>query len=153
MKHLKNSLIVFAAVIAITAIVTVFIPTHTKGGSNDVPKTAFSIGTFVVTNSTLSGPDPEGTDYAITSSTVTNGTPETRTAQFAVIRGASSNCQNATSITAGPIVQIPPGETVHLSFPQPFVFPAESPGLSCLIITGMQSAIGANSVTVVGYKF
>jgi len=76
MKHLKNSLVVFAIALVVMGVVTSFIPSLTKGQkSADVPKSAFSVttnpseGDF---NTVVSGPDPAGTSYAITSLTVTN---------------------------------------------------------------------------------
>jgi hypothetical protein len=155
MKHLRNSLVVFAGVLVVAGVITFFIPSRTKGMSNDVPKSAFSLRVIPLLEGTaiVSGPDPEGTSYAITSLTVTNlnelaaGSLVT----MRVIRGDTTDCfafQGSVSVTDGPFVIVPAGETVHLSFPQPFVFSTQPGAATCLRLEGT-----SHPITVVGYKF
>jgi hypothetical protein len=147
MNRLKNSLIVFAGFLAVIGVVTFCIPSLTKGQkSADVPKSAFS----VVADQTqpVSGPDPGGTSYAITSLTVSNRGSASVTA-FAFARWSSTtDCSGGFS--SGPIVAVPAGETVHMSFPQAFVLSAQPSATSCLMVG---HSGGAVDFTVVGYKF
>jgi hypothetical protein len=147
MKHLRNSLVVFGCILAVTGVVTVFIPSLTKGQkTSDVPKSAFNI---VTNDGVLIAPDPEGPSYAITSFTVTNGASTPARTQLSALFG-SPDCGVAQSFIAGPQVRVLPGETVHLVFPQPFVFSAK-PGLnSCLRVDVPAPPI---EFSVVGYKF
>lgn len=115
-----------------------------------VPPGAFSVVTGV---GVVSGADPEGTSYAITSLTVANTSSGPTTAQLGATWGETSDCTSFDSITAnaaGPTVTVPAGETVHLSFPQPFVLPAR-PGAAACLRTSLGG--GAADVTVVGYRF
>jgi hypothetical protein len=147
MKHLRNSLVLFAVVLAITAVVTVFIPSLTKGQkTSDVPKSAFNI---VTNDGVLIAPDPEGPSYAITSFTVTNGASTPARTQLSALFG-TVDCGASQSFSGGPQVRVLPGETVHLVFPQPWVFSAK-PGLnSCLRVDVPGPPI---EFSIVGYKF
>lgn len=115
-----------------------------------VPPGAFSVVTGV---GVVSGADPEGTSYAITSVTVANTSSGPTTAQLGAAWGVTSDCTSFDSITsnaAGPVVTVPAGETAHLSFPQPFVLSAR-PGASACLRTSLGG--GAAEITVVGYRF
>jgi len=112
-----------------------------------VPKNAFS----VVTNPTqpVSGPDPGGTSYAITSLTVANHGSSSLTA-FAFARWSSTTDCGSGIFSSGPTVTVPAGETVHMSFPQPFVLSAQLTATSCLLVG---HSGGSADFTVVGYRF
>jgi hypothetical protein len=176
MKHIKNSLVVFAVVLAVTAVGTFFIPSFTHGQppttaqkdvkvinspSEPVPVTgtvsvgnvvgfhpvipagAFSVSRFG--EAIVSGPDPAGTSYAITSLTIAN-TNESASAGLTISGAWGDDCVFAFS-PAGIFVPVPAGDTIHLSFPQPFVLSAQPGAVSCLK--------GSSSIhyTVIGYRF
>ena len=151
MKHIKNSLVVFASVLAITGVVTFSMPSLTKGQkSSDVPKNSFSLMTH---ERLISGPDPEGTSYAITSLTVSNAAGASTPALLRGLWGNTSDCFSFSDLgtqTFGPNIIVPAGETVHLAFPQPFVISAKEGAASCLRVE--HNPTGVN-VTVVGYRF
>ena len=183
MKHLKNSLIVFAAVLAVTGLVTFSIPSLTQGQQSEnatkktedvrvvnspsepvpvtgtvnvgntvqfrsaIPAGAFSLST--TGEALLSGPDPEGTSYAITSLTLANGSVEGPSSAFLFASWSDTDCSSPSHLQNGPVVQMRPGETVHLSFPQPYIFTAQPGAFSCLRINGGIFV----EVTVVGYRF
>jgi hypothetical protein len=149
MKHLKNSLVVFAGVLAVTGAVMLFIPSLTKGQKSDVPKSAFSV---VTDGAVLSGPDPEGTSYAITSMTVANfGTDISL-----VVRarwGTTGDCLSFSEEPqqrTGTQIIVHATETVHLSFPQPLILSAKPGAGACLNVF---STSPLQFITVVGYKF
>jgi hypothetical protein len=116
-----------------------------------VPSGAFS----VVLNDVgvISGPDPEGTNYAITSVTVANTSSVQTYATLGAIWGATEDCKFFSSDTTGaegPQIVVPAGGTVHLTFPQPFVLSARPGAAACL----KTSVGGADArFTVVGYRF
>jgi len=167
---LKQSLVAFASVLAIVGLVTFAAPRATQGQKPNepagpakpvqvinvaqtqaaIPPGAFSVVTGV---GVVSGADPEGTSYAITSVTVANTTNGPTTATLGAVWGVTSDCSSFGSITshaAGPKVAVPAGETVHLSFPQPFVISARPGAAACL----RASLAGAEAeITVVGYRF
>jgi hypothetical protein len=147
MKHIKNSLVVFAVVLVAIGVITSLVPSLTKGQkTSDVPKSAFNI---VTNEDVLIAPDPEGPSYAITSFTVTNGASTPARTQLSALFG-TPDCGVAQSFSAGPQVRVLPGETVHLVFPQPWVFSAK-PGLnSCLRVDLPGPPI---EFSIVGYKF
>ena len=147
MKHLKNSLVVFASVLVVTGVVTSFIPSLTKGQkTSDAPKSAFNI---VTNDGVLIAPDPQGPSYAITSFTVTNGASTPARTQLTALFG-TPDCGVAQSFSSGPHIRVLPGETVQLVFPQPWIFSAK-PGLnSCLRVDVPGPPI---EFSIVGYKF
>ena len=171
MPKLKQSLAAFASVFALTALVTLLAPSPTRGqkpseaagpakpvlvGNVVQTQTALPPGAFstVVTGvGTFSGADPEGTSYAITRITVANTSGGPTTATLGAVWGVTSDCSSFPEITShapGPKVAVPAGETVHLSFPQPFVLPARPGAAACLL----NSLAGGEAViTVVGYRF
>lgn len=171
MPRLKQSLAAFASVLALVALVTLVAPSPTQGQKPNDPAgpakpvlvgnvvqthTAVPPGAFssVVTGVGLfSGVDPAGTSYAITSITVANTSGGPTTATFGAVWGVTSDCSSFGSITshaAGPVVAVPAGETVHLSFPQPFVLSARPGAAACL---RNSLAGGQAEITVVGYRF
>jgi hypothetical protein len=97
------------------------------------------------------GPFPAGTGYAISAVTFLNSGSSPITAK---LRGAyhsgGSGCEpsGTTSFNDGPKAIVPANNSVHLSFPQPFVIdPSTSPhDRSCLDALGVVEAI------VVGYR-
>ena len=101
----------------------------------------------------FSGPDPEGTSYAVTSITVSNPSFNLISTRLLGSWGPTGDCVTYSSglykTDFGPIVYVPPGETVHLAFPQPLVFAAQSGEASCLTTLGSPSA----DTTVAGYRF
>jgi hypothetical protein len=124
-------------------------------------QTLIPAGAFTETNSfspngltmVFSGPDPEGTSYAVTSLTVSNPSFNLISVRLLGSWGPTGDCITFSSglytTDAGPIVYVPPGETVHLAFPQPLIFPAQSGAASCLTTIGSASA----DTTVAGYRF
>ena len=129
--------------------VTNVVPTHPG-----VPPGAFSVltSTSAFTEGLVSGPDPEGTSYAITSFTVahTGGSPAQGFLEG--LWGSTSNCRGFTLPGAltdtRPWVVVPAGETVHLSFPQPFVISARPGAAACLRTSTTPGLL----FTVVGYR-
>ena len=170
MPKLKQSLIAFASALALVGVVTLVAPRPTQGQKPNesagpakpvqvvnvaqtqaaVPPGAFSVVTGV---GVVSGADPEGTSYAITSVTVANTSSGPTTATLGAVWGETGDCTSfggGTSHAAGPKVTVPAGETVHLSFPQPFVLSAGPGAAACL----RASLGGGNAaITVVGYRF
>ena len=116
-----------------------------------VPPGAFSV---VLNNvGAISGPDPEGTSYAITSVTVANTSSVQTYAVLGAVWGATGDCKSFSSDTTGaegPQIVVPAGGTVHLTFPQPFVLSARPGAAACL-----GTSIGGADArfTVVGYRF
>lgn len=170
MGYIKNSLIVFASLL-----ITFVFPISTQAQkevkvtntpSEPVPVTGtINVGNMVqfrpvippgafsifTDNEKVSGPDPEGTSYAITSLTVADVGHGSAAVIIRGVWGDTSDCISFSSSTAtfGPLVKVPAGGTVHLSFPQPFVLSAKPGAASCLRVEG---PVGID-YTVVGYKF
>jgi hypothetical protein len=115
-----------------------------------IPAGAFSVVlTTTGAGQLVSGPDPAGTNYAITSVTFRNegASPELGTLD-AFYGATTADClSGAYQIVFGPRAVIPAGDTVHLSFPQPFVMTAATAGAACLLQGGNVAS------TVVGYRF
>jgi hypothetical protein len=152
MKHLKNSLIVFAGLLVLGGVVTFFVPSLTKGmASNSTKQTDGAFSFFVLDGEGPIRQDPAGTSYAITSLTISN------TRETYIVTGVHGNFGDTDDCKsffgqppegqAGPIILVPAGQTVHLSFPQPFVI-SPKPGRTSCLVTG-----AAATYTVVGYKF
>lgn len=171
MLKLKQSLAAFASALALVALVTLVAPSPTQGqkpNESGGPAKPVLVGNVVQTQAAVppgafssvvtgvgvvSGADPEGTGYAITSVTVANTSGGPTTAKLGAVWGATSDCSSFDSITsnaAGPTVTVPAGETVHLSFPQPFVLSAR-PGAAACLRTSLGG--GEAEITVVGYRF
>jgi len=156
MKHVKNSLVVFAVVLVITGVVTVFIPSRTEGMSNDVPKKAFSVRGATSQDFIVSGPDSEGTSYAITSLTVVNDNSVPAGRILHGLWSSTSDCLNFSGSSGsllGPEVKVPAGETVHLSFPEPFILTAQPGAASCLRLESTNLGDPPVHYMVVGYRF
>jgi hypothetical protein len=101
----------------------------------------------------VSGPDPAGTNYAITSVTFANGGSTGASGDLIAVYATTSDCQDFSGqvlTSLGPVAAVPPGDTVHLSFPQPFVIAAAPGGAACLQVE--ESAPELRAV-VVGYTF
>jgi hypothetical protein len=122
-----------------------------------IPATAFSKIVLVNGPVVLSGPNPAGTRYAITSLTVTNDglTSIPGTGLLQGVYGSTTDCSlftSAISPSAGPQAVVAPNTTVHLSFPQPFVIIPKAGANSCLVASNI--AGGASVIiTVVGFTF
>jgi hypothetical protein len=119
-----------------------------------VPASAFSKGAWAWPT-VISGPDPVGTRYAITSVTVTNGDS---TAALVSLEGGttipdSTDCMGWRGDGINAIrLRVPAGQTTHLAFPQPYVVTGPfDDSVFCLVVTGG----GATDVQVMvaGYKF
>lgn len=154
MKHLKNSLVVFAGLLVVVGVVTSIGPSLSKGMSTDLPKSAISVRVLTGNNpiTILSGRDPEGTSYAVTSLTVANYSGSIMNLLVTGGWGATEDCISFSGEhlqKGGPDVIVPAGETVHLSFPQPFILSARPGAAACLNVITSHSS----SVTVVGYRF
>ena len=110
-------------------------------------------------------PDPSGTQYAITSVTVSNagggvGAAEPRTLTlFAVAFSAAENdtCRllhlGFVEWAPGPKVTVPPLDTVHITFPEPYITAPVNGPLVCL---GATAETATNTIgltwSAVGYK-
>ena len=131
--------------VPVTGTVSVGNTVETRAG---IPSGAFSV---VSSGGLVSGPDPEGTSYAITSVTVANSSSTSVQALLDGVYATTSDCTNFTgaSITRGPRVRVPAGETVHLSFPQPFVLSARPGEAACLLTGGAGADV---TFTLVGYR-
>ena len=137
-------------------------PPPRVGPSFTIPAATVSVAP---TGSPLMTPDPSGTQYAITSVTVSNagggvGAAEPRTLTlFAVAFSAAENdtCRllhlGFVETAPGPTVTVSPQDTVHLAFPQPYITaPVDGPFV-CLGATAITSG-GNQGLTwsAVGYK-
>lgn len=162
MKHLKTSLIVLAGVLAAIGMVTLFIPSLTQAQKSGATQNReFSLGgtSGFGDNSVyfpLTGPDSEGTSYAITSLTVANGSASDSYGALVLEVGTPINGCFALAPgaqTLGPRVSVPAGETVHIIFPQPFVLSVRPGPVSGPYICLKAGTDNLNvSFTVVGYK-
>jgi len=119
-----------------------------------LPSGAFSVmkDSQSISNSTIVGPDPEGTNYAITSLTVANPSFVSARVNLFARYGTTTNCQNFNGPPieiVGPYVVVPAGETVHLTFPQPFILTARPGSAGCMASTTPENLF----ITVVGYRF
>jgi len=120
-----------------------------------IPSGAFSLlFTGLSEQETVSGPDPAGTSYAITSLTMAN-TSSISSGVVSLIGswGTTSDCSivsGTVNKTFGPFVVVPANATVHLSFPQPFVHAAQPGAVSCLVVNKEVTTL---AVTVVGFRF
>jgi hypothetical protein len=120
-----------------------------------IPDGAFSTWTELV-----SGPDPAGTNYAITSITARNdGTNSTFVRLEAFYGTVTNSCLfdwstgNGETIL-GPPVFVPAGQTIHLTFPQPYILKAQDGSNACLRARPPQNLDGLHIGTiVVGYRF
>lgn len=102
----------------------------------------------------LSGPDPAGTNYAITSVSFSARGDAPQDATLLADYGATSDCRvfnESPNPVGGPNVIVPAHDTVSLTFPQPFVLKARPGGNSCL--TASPSGLSTLLVTIVGYRF
>ena len=105
----------------------------------------------------VSGPDPAGTRYAISSITAAmdeNTTPGGTTGVDA-IAAPDNVCQTEGPIfrplTFGPFISYMPGTTYSLTYPQPYVIePPTSGDPVCLIVRVIRN--GAD-MSIVGYRF
>lgn len=101
-------------------------------------------------------PDPSGTRYAITALTGVNPTAEPVSIYMRAVAvgGFSPDCRfvfNQQDTTDGPEIRIPANDTVHITFPQPFVTAAVTGTYVCLVANGNPSYIGVKW-SAVGYK-
>ena len=113
-----------------------------------IPATQFSRRVGAITP--VSGPDPAGTNYAITSVTFSNGTDSLQGASLVGSYGSTSDCsefQGLPTDHGGPLAVVPAHQTVSMTFPQPFVIKAAPGATSCLTNNG------GTLTTVVGYRF
>jgi hypothetical protein len=100
----------------------------------------------------VSGSDPAGTNYAITSVSFSNrqDTPD-ELELFAFYGTLASDCSSTggtTAVIRGPSALVPAHDTVSMTFPQPFVMKAQPGASSCLV---GRAQLG--HMTVVGYTF
>ena len=121
-----------------------------------MPKNEFSEWAINTQDVIVSGPDPEGTSYAITSLTVVNSGS---IAAGAALHGFWANTSDCLSFsgeiqsTFGPEVRVPAGETVHISFPQPFILSAKPGAASCLRLETTELTPPPLHYMTVGYRF
>ncbi len=124
--------------------------TGTVQAQTSIPAEAFSVVQFHSTSSVISGPDSAGTNYAITSVTFANPESSAKESFLSVAYGSTSDCVHFSPLLAvidGPHAEVPANGTVHLSFPQPFIFATQPGAASCLMFSA------ETDTTVVGYKF
>jgi hypothetical protein len=113
-----------------------------------IPATQFS--RVVGQGQGISGPDPAGTNYAITSVSFDNRTDGFQFGALGGVYGSTSDCEafpQGFNGSAGPVNDVPAHETVTMTFPQPFVIGSRSGATSCLVNEG------GTAMTVVGYRF
>jgi hypothetical protein len=118
----------------------------------NIPTTQFSYALYLTTSAIISGPDPAGTNYAITSFSVANSGSTSATANVASYYGTTADCHTFAGtfdLANGPSPQVPAGDTVSLVFPQPFVLSAKSGAQTCLTVI----ILAPLEVTIVGYRF
>jgi hypothetical protein len=120
-----------------------------------VPTGAFSLHLDPAPRLVASGPDPAGTDYAITSITAANDTDSPDHVHIhAFYGGASLNCATGTGVqdlSDGPTIEVPARSTVHLDFPQADVLTAGAGDEGCLVV---DQGVGAEVYfTIDGYRF
>ena len=120
-----------------------------------VPAGAFSVvpsGLLLL----VSGPDPSGTGYAITSFTISNDNDTPKHVRLQAKYLASNDCAGFGGTPAvtieGPNAVVPAHATVHLDFPQPYIFAPRSETVACLVVGGDASGL-ADDTTVIGYRF
>ena len=120
-----------------------------------VPAGAFSVvpsGLLLL----VSGPDPSGTGYAITSFTISNDNDTPRHVRLQAKYMATNDCGGFGGTPAvtieGPNAVVPAHATVHLDFPQPVIFAPRSETVSCLVVGGDAEGLALDT-TVVGYRF
>jgi len=133
-----------------------------------IPTTAFSVVRRGEDGRALSW-DLEGSRYAVTSFTATNKT--TVELQFLLIANywfttptapPGTSCQGTGGIPSfiqGPFVVVPPGQTVHVAFPQPFLMKVPS-GVNRSCLELMMPLVSSTSffdpnvsASIVGYKY
>ena len=101
--------------------------------------------------------DPSGTQYAITSVTVTNTAGVAQQLVMRAVAGevsSSGGCRlpfNVVQTAPGPLVVVPANSTVHLSFPEPFVTAAVNGTAVCLAAHADPAIINV-TWSAVGYK-
>jgi hypothetical protein len=127
-----------------------------------IPMTQFSVLAASRANTVLLGPEPARTSYALTSLAVDNNQDESVRVHFSGEYGTTSNgdCTafqfpGLNQDSPGPVVTVPPHDTVSMEFPQPFVIEAKEGQDSCLdaFIGGLNIGTSTGSITVVGYRF
>jgi hypothetical protein len=124
----------------------------TISARQSIPSTAFSkvvSGAFQV----VSGPDPGGTHYAITSISVDNSGSSPALAELQGVYGtATPNCDFPDGFqgSRGPRLIVPGNDSRTISFPQPFVIDPQPGSNACL---EPEVASTDLTVTVVGYTF
>jgi hypothetical protein len=108
-----------------------------------VPQSGFSFTSAIMEEISQ---DPAGTNYAVTSLTATNFDPS----NVAQVGLKIHECPDGAAQAIGPRVLVHPNETVHLTFPQAYVFRSHDSetGQVCLTVDG-----NGTYVSVVGYKF
>jgi hypothetical protein len=125
--------------------------TNTAQVQAAIPAEAFSFvgGVPSVGDAKISGPDPAGTNYAITSFTISNFADTPQVAFLAAVYGTTVDCVNFSGFDtrAGPQIEVPPHDTVHVDFPQPFVIAAKFGSDACLMAGG-----SGGGIAVVGYR-
>lgn len=120
-----------------------------------IPVTQFSRTGTASNDLVLSGPDPSGTRYAISSVTLSNANASPFNFYLSANTGAL--CVGSNNEHVGPAIVLAASQTMTIPFPQPFVLSAPAGAATdCLMAriyaTGSSSVIGAVLVTVVGYR-
>ncbi len=118
----------------------------------NIPTTQFSVALNLNAATIISGPDPAGTNYAITSISVANAGSTFAIANVASYYGTTTDCHNFVGtfdLTNGPSANVPAGNTVSLVFPQPFVLTAKTGAQTCLTVISLAPL----EMTIVGYRF
>lgn len=115
-----------------------------------VPGTQFS-APAVQSGETVGGPTNAGTTYAITSLVVSNQGAQAEAGTLSIQQGCTTASQLADQ--SGPVIEVPAGGTIDVSFPQPFILTNTVNG-DCLMFwnipTNSSTDLFAN---VVGYTY
>jgi hypothetical protein len=115
-----------------------------------IPATQFSrrVSVFPGIPAVVSGPDPAGTHYAITS--VSFGLSTVGGMGVIGEYGSTSDCVSGDfNRSEGPGAGVPAQDTISMTFPQPFVIEPKSGEQSCLVAETSTNG----SAIVVGYRF
>lgn len=118
----------------------------------NIPTTQFSYALYLTTSAIISGPDPAGTNYAITSISFANPGSTSAIANVVSFYGTTTTDCTFTGpfdLTSGPVAYVPGGDTVNMVFPQPFVLTAKSGAQTCLTVL----VLAPLEMTIVGYRF
>jgi hypothetical protein len=138
----RRSLVLGSIVLGVVLVVGLAVTTSGVTEAKSLIPINYSSGASL--SGRVSGPDPVGTRYHISSVTYGNATASPTT-QLLIAHSAPDGCAGSTSGSFIILeVTIPAFSTVSMPFPQPFVTPVLGPDVTCLdatVPTGIQATI------------